>query len=114
MEINVDISPALMEKVDAGIEWANENLPDWREFVDPKILDMCNASLCFLGQYWARKYNYLVQQFFIAAKELFGTSDELYHNWNRTDDLGFSTGGSYTELTAAWRRKFIELGLLDG
>lgn len=100
------ISPALMERIDAGIEWANEDIPDWREYVNPNKIDMSDETTCFLGQYWESKYG--DGAFWSAAGALFP------YDWELLKTLGFiSDGESYRELTAAWRQKFIELGLLD-
>lgn len=100
----MEISPALMERVDAGIEWADENIPDWREHVDPKRIDMGHVHRCFLGQYWHGRYGY--GEFLTAYK--------AYFQWNsdRTNELGF-TSDNYAELNAAWRQKFVELGMLN-
>lgn len=107
----MNISPALMERVDAGVEWADENIPDWREYVDSKKLAMDHADRCFLGQYWKNKFQDLdvIQPFFRA----FGTYFDS--DWDRARDLGFvHDGEGYPELNRAWQQKFVELGLLDG
>lgn len=110
----VEISPALLERVDAGIEWANENIPDWREFVNPKTVDIFYGDTCFLGQYWNGKHHTEGDDlgFYYAKESYFGGDGD------RTEALGFSypwtlSGQNYTTLNAAWQRKFRELGLLD-
>lgn len=99
------ISPALMERVDAGVAWADEHIPGWRNYVDPKKLDMGDAHKCVLGQYWRGFYGY--GEFYTAFLRMFDS------NPYRTEELGFSTSGSYDELTEAWRQKFRELGMLS-
>lgn len=100
------ISPELMERVDAGVDWLDENLPNWRSCVDPTILDMRQGDLCVLGQCWKSSHPKSVTPFSDAHKTYFK------RDWSRTDALGFSNW-DYYELNAAWQQKFIELDLLD-
>jgi|SRR6185295_4810717 len=102
----MEISPALMERVDAGYDWAEENIPDWREYVDQANLDMIHADNCFLGQYWKNKFQHLdvAGQFYRALGTYFGG------DWERARELGFVHDvDGYPELTAAWKQKFEEM-----
>lgn len=101
----------ILERVDAGIEWANENIPDWPEYVNPSIIDIRKGDLCFLGQYWNGKYKVPVEDQECGFSQAFFSF--FRDDWERVEILGFSLRyGTYEELTAAWRQKFGELGLL--
>jgi len=109
------ITHALMERIDVGIEWANENIPDWREHVDPKTVNIQWGSTCFLGQYWNSKHNPLD-----LDNDETGYCDALFAFFDgdieRTELLGFAyqwtMSVSMKELNEAWQLKFRELGLL--
>lgn len=105
----MSVSPALMERVDAGLEWADENIPDWRDYVDPAKLNMGDGELCFLGQYWNGKWGSMgAHAYYRAARAFFG--NDLYDLYERAQKLGFATNTWYTELNAAWQQKFREIG----
>lgn len=111
-----DISPALLELVDAGIEWANENLPDWREHVDPKNFYIMDGERCFLGQYWNSTHPGEV-----APEDAYQTASDTYFGvsagYFRCGELGFTifleSWFTWDELSAAWQHKFRELGMLE-
>lgn len=100
------ISPRVMEAVDAGVDWLNENLPDWTRYVDPVQLDMAWQESCVLGQYFMARYG--EANFDRIVHALF--NDDL----DRATELGFlSEYFNYPELNEAWLQKFVELGLID-
>lgn len=110
-----EISPVLLERVDAGIEWANENIPDWREHVDPKNFSVQDGARCFLAQYWNATHPGEVapeDAYYTARVAYFGVGGYI-----RSAELGFTIGFgggcTWSELNAAWQHKFRELGLLD-
>lgn len=104
-----NVAPSVMELVDAGIDWANENIPDWPEYVNRKTLNILDCDLCFLGQYWNGKYpaqsNYCGYN---AAVQAFFSGNE-----DRAAELGFTanifSGYSTETLNLAWQQKFDEM-----
>lgn len=113
------MSPLMMERIDAGVEFLDENLPDWRELIDPSNVDMNDGARCVLGQYWLAKYP---EQFgsheqdyaYLRARSaLFGS----FGGAEKASNYGFTvsvreSGYYFHELTTGWRRKFRELGML--
>lgn len=110
-----EISPALMERVDAGLEWANENIQDWEEFVNPKTFDIMSGDRCFLGQYWIGKHK---EYYGDDTAYLVARAALLNDSQDRAAELGFTRGwtashtSTWTELNEAWQQKFRELGML--
>lgn len=108
MSNSTRISPVVLERVDAGFEWLDENLPDWRTVVNFDILDMAWEETCILGQYNNAKYG--DSDFTHAMRAYFqGPSDD------RVVQLGFlALDLDYTELNRAWKVKLRKLGMLSG
>lgn len=102
----VKISPTILERVDAGADWLNENLPDWRNQINLDVLDLLWEETCILGQYNIAKYN---DAGFDKALHAYFNNDI-----DRAVALGFLSGDfNYTELNAAWRQKITELNNND-
>lgn len=96
------ISPATLERVDAGVEWLNENLPDWLQFIDVDLLDLRWEESCVLGQYHLARYG--EANFTKILHALF--DDDA----NRAVELGFlDLNFDYRTLNAAWKLKLREL-----
>lgn len=101
----MNLSPKILEAVDAGVEWLDENLPDWRQYVDPVKLNMGWEESCVLGQYYLARYGWT--NFNKIVNDCFGGDTD------RALALGFLADWNYYELDAAWVQKFVELGMLD-
>ena len=94
------ISPTILEAVDAGVEWLDENLPDWRQYVDRTKLNMRWEESCVLGQYHLARYG--EANFDKILHALF--NDDV----DRAVELGFlSLDFNYYELDAAWVQKLV-------
>lgn len=96
------LSSSVLERVDAGVEWLNDNLPDWRTVVNFDILDMSREENCILGQYHDAKYGD-------------SSFDKIIHacfndNVVRAVELGFlAPDFNYSELNQAWQVKLRKL-----
>lgn len=72
-------------KVNAGIQLLDTEKPGWREKIDLDNLDLGSCDICVLGQVFGNYYDG-VEKLKVDAYE-----------------YGFNTGGSFRELTAAWK-----------
>jgi hypothetical protein len=108
-----DISPLLMENIDAGYDWLEENHPGWQQYIKLDTLDISDSIQCILGQIVNGKYpedGFADEAYYAAFRLLtIPTAAPYHHDWARAH--GFLTDwalGSEADHTAGWRKKFIE------
>jgi hypothetical protein len=82
------------ENVSAGIEFLDNDKPDWREYIDVATLDMTCCENCILGQVYGSTRNTI---FF----------DGQYHDWDKMEELGFESllESGYDSLQEEWVRQ---------
>lgn len=91
---------SVVERVNNGIEFLNENIPGWRQKIDKDILDIFSASTCIWGQLgWPR---------FKGLETVINNTDitSVYEN----GFMGYNfDGDEYEEdceqLTAEWKKR---------
>jgi hypothetical protein len=76
------------EKVNLGVEWLNEQNPEWRSQVNKSRLNMRSAIDCVLGQLYGTFWNKV-----LGTWEPFSPDKMLL---SRAIDLGFSLGSACT------------------
>lgn len=117
------IQQLLTDRVNAGVQWADENLPGWRIVLNLEEFDIGYGDQCVLGQWWLHVYpefpmntTYTNREdaYFVARRVLSGAfnySEEI--DW--AIEHGFTADGDQyvsADLNAAWEKKFRELGML--
>ena len=117
------------ERVDAGVRWLDENIPDWLDRVVVNKLDLSNGCKCVLGQLFAKAYDegarkvsitsrfqwpFNVSPFYAVIRnnvvKVPGVPKLLSHEQAKA--LGFDVvglGGDYSELTDEWKARISRL-----
>ncbi len=86
--------------VERGIEFLNENVPDWYKVIELESLDLLDGKACILGQLYGDYYD--------ALDDLFPNDDDEV----MPEELGFRAGhyGNYELLTEAWKLALDKTG----
>lgn len=84
------------EQIERGVEWLNENYPDWVKGINLETLNMVDSKSCILGQL----YGY----FFDAPEEVLYYKVDFGFNIRTTDMFW-----CYDDLTTEWKKKIVEL-----
>lgn len=90
--------PTIAERVAAGAQWLNDNVPDWWQRIDLDRLDVRSECRCVLGQIYGH--------YSVAPKTAWWSDpDHGYGKW-LADWRGFDTAtdDEVEALTAEWRR----------
>ncbi len=77
----------IMTRVRNGIEWLDENIPDWLQRLDVERLDMKSDCKCILGQLdgsWC------------------DSTDNRDISYRENEDLGFCIGDDVCDRPLAW------------
>ena len=89
------------ERVAVGVEWLNENYPNWREQIDPARLQMSDPCHCILGQLEGNFYHVVID---VYGDDYFETACET-PEW--AIGHGFD-GDDYGGLLDEWFRALDE------
>jgi len=71
-ETRGDVLSSMECAVGYGVRLLDEEVPDWRERVDPETLDMSSYEHCMLGQLYENDMGLGVQSLDIAAPASYG------------------------------------------
>lgn len=98
----------IRERVERGVTLLDDNVPGWRDRVDPVRLDVTDAFRCILGQVFDEGEFATYAGFWIGIREL-GLHDEILIADGRmieaTEHYGFTFWRDQEEeVTAEWLR----------
>ncbi len=73
--IVTDIHDACV-RVDAGVQWLDQHIPDWLNRIDLSLLDISSSRFCLLGQLGCPDANNVLRFSFHRMKEYYDLSVE--------------------------------------
>lgn len=101
------------ERIDAGVAWLDDNVPDWLDRIDLARLDLSSECACVLGQTFAHVaepcgrtgFDAVTSKRFTAVPTLAATVAGAYG----FDGIAVDGRVDWGALTDAWRERIASL-----